>query len=243
MDNSTYEVEAQIEETHWWFVGRRKLFSAIINSLAIPTTAKILDLGTSTGTNLRMLRDLGFINVRGIDFCEEAIRWCSEKGLGQVDQGDICDIPYQDNIYDLVLATDIIEHVEDDNKAISEVYRVLKSGGVAIVTVPAFNFLWGTQDSVSHHKRRYTKAQLEKVLTGAGFRLVDIYYFNYLLFIPIWFVRKVLMLFPIRLKSENQLNTSFLNALLLYVFLVDIYTAKKINPRFGVSILALCIRN
>ncbi|CAD6879863.1 FIG01152107: hypothetical protein [Methylomonas albis] len=243
MDNSTYEIEAQIEEQHWWFVGRRKLFSSIIRALAIPATAKILDLGTSTGTNLRMLRDLGFTNVRGLDFCEEAIHWCREKGLGQVDQGDICDIPSQDNVYDLVLATDVIEHVEDDNKAISEAYRVLKPGGVAIVTVPAFSFLWGIQDSVSHHKRRYTRGQLENILTGAGFRLIDIYYFNYVLFIPIWFVRRALMFFPIRMKSENQLNTSFLNAILRYVFFVDIYTAKKINPRFGVSILALGIRD
>ena len=81
MDYSTYEVEAQVEATHWWFVGRRKLFSQIIKTFDLPNDASVLDIGTSTGTNLRMLRELGYHNVRGLDLHDEAIRWCADKGL------------------------------------------------------------------------------------------------------------------------------------------------------------------
>ena len=138
MDYATYEVEAQVEATHWWFVGRRKLFRSIVENLCLAPTASILDVGTSTGTNLRMLRDAGFMNVRGLDLHDEAIRWCASKGLGQVDKGDICNIPSLDHSYDLVMATDIIEHVDADIAALGEIKRVMKLGEYAIITVPAF---------------------------------------------------------------------------------------------------------
>jgi SAM-dependent methyltransferase len=243
MEYSTYEVEAQVEAKHWWFIGRRKLFGEIIKRLKLPISANILDIGTSTGTNLRMLRDLGFKNVRGMDLNNEAIRWCFEKGLGQVDRGDICNIPYLSNTYDLVLATDIIEHVDDDLAALSEINRILKPNGFALISVPAFQSLWGLQDTVSHHKRRYRKSELIQKLDSAQLLVTECFYFNYLLFIPIYVIRQLIRIFDIRLKSENELNPSWVNAILLRVFLLDVLTAKRIKPKFGVSILALAARS
>ncbi len=239
MDYSTYEVEAQVEATHWWFVGRRKLFRSVIETIQLSHTAAILDIGTSTGTNLRMLRDAGFVNVRGLDLYEEAIRWCADKGLGLVDKGDICDIPSLENVYDLVMATDIIEHVDDDVTALREIERVLKSGGHAIITVPAFQSLWGLQDTVSHHKRRYRKQELIDKLNSAGLEVDECFYFNYLFFLPIWIVRQAIRVFKINLASENELNSPWINSFLTKLFLVDIATAKKISPPFGVSLLAV----
>src|SRR5438552_10308354 len=117
MDRATFEVEAAVEATHWWFVGRRKLFSKEILGRGLPSDARVLDVGTSTGTNLRMLRSIGFSNVEGLDLDEEAIRFCAEKGFGAVTRGDILNMPFEDCRFDLVLATDIIEHVDDDNRA------------------------------------------------------------------------------------------------------------------------------
>ena len=239
MDYATYEVEAQVEATHWWFVGRRKLFRSIIENIRVAPAAAILDIGTSTGTNLRMLRDAGFFNVRGLDLHEEAIRWCSDKGLGQVDKGDICNIPSVNNIYDLVLATDIIEHVDDDITALREIARVLKPGGRAIVTVPAFQSLWGLQDTVSHHKRRYRKQGLVNKLCQVGLVVDECFYFNYLLFLPIWLARQIIRLFGLKLSSENEFNSLSMNKVFSFVFSFDIATARKINPAFGVSVLAV----
>ena len=239
MDYATYEVETQVEATHWWFVGRRKLFRSIVENIGLAPAAAILDIGTSTGTNLRMLREAGFVNVRGLDLHEEAIRWCADKGLGQVDKGDICNIPSDNNVYDLVLATDIIEHVDDDITALREIARVLKPGGHAIVTVPAFQALWGLQDTVSHHKRRYRKQGLVNKLCQAGFVAEECFYFNYLLFLPIWLARQIIRLLGLKLSSENELNSLFMNKALSLVFSFDIATARKINPVFGVSALAV----
>lgn len=243
MDYATYEIEAQVEATHWWFVVRRRLFESIIHSLELAKDASILDIGTSTGTNLRMLRDSGYVNVRGLDMHEEAIRWCASKGLGQVDQGDICNIPSESNVYDLVMATDIIEHVDDDLQALREVLRVLKPGAKALITVPAFQSLWGLQDTVSHHKRRYSRKNLIEKLTHSGMKVEQCFYFNYLLFVPIWIARQAIRVFKPKIYSENELNSPLINRLLVWLFSLDVLTARKLKPPFGVSILAVIAKN
>ena len=143
MDIATYAAEAAVEADHWWFVGRRALFSQIIETFNLPQDAAVLDIGTSTGTNLRMLRNLGFTEVTGLDRSPEAIRFCSAKGLGEVLLGDICDLPFRDATFNLVLATDIVEHVDDDLQAMKEIRRVLKANGRLLLTVPTFPLLWG----------------------------------------------------------------------------------------------------
>ena len=239
MDHTTYEVESQVEQTHWWFVGRRKLFRSIIAELKLPLDARILDIGTSTGTNLRLLKEMGFTNVEGLDFHDDAIRWCAEKNLGLVRKGDICNIPFPDGSLDLVLATDIIEHVDDDELALREIRRVLKTNGRALVTVPAFESLWGLQDDVSHHKRRYRMQTLKCKLERSGCVPREIFYFNYFLFFPIWFARQLIRILGIRLKSENQLNSTLINDLLGVVFDIDVRWARNLKIPFGVSVCAL----
>lgn len=242
MDAGTYAAEAELEATHWWFTGRRRLFAREIARLHLPGAARILDIGTSTGTNLRMLRDLGYRDVTGLDFSDEAIRYCREKGLGEVRKGDATALPFPDASFDLVLATDIIEHVDDDTRALEEIRRVTKPGGLALVTVPAFEALWGTQDDVSHHKRRYRKAQLDARIAAAGLQLRRGYHFNVLLFLPIWAARQAIRLAQLPVRNENRVNTPAINRLLTAVFELDCRLAPWLRSPFGVSILALAER-
>src|SRR2546423_14875422 len=99
METTVYQAEAEREETHWWFSGRRKLFANIIRTKGFAVGDPILDVGTSTGTNLRMLRDLGFENVIGLDMSEEAARFCGAKGLGSVRIGDVTKMPFSDGSF------------------------------------------------------------------------------------------------------------------------------------------------
>lgn len=239
MQGGTYAVEAQIEKTHWWFVARRELMQSVLRKLQISVDIPVLDIGTSTGTNLRLLREVGMNCVVGLDMSEDAIRWCEEKGLGEVRQGDVCALPFPDQAFGLIFATDIIEHVDDDISAMAEIFRVLSPGGTVIMTVPAFQSLWGLQDEVSHHKRRYRLEGIFALARRAGFMVEENYYFNYLLFIPIWLARQVIRIFGIQLKSENELNFPVLNYLLLSIFRLDIKTSPWIKPPFGVSIMAI----
>jgi SAM-dependent methyltransferase len=242
VDPPTYAAEARIEATHWWFVGRRRLFAREIARLGIRHDARTLDIGTSTGTNLRMLRDLGYRSVTGLDFSIDAIRHCEEKGLGPVRQGDICALPFPDASFDLVLATDVIEHVDDDRRALAEIARVLAPGGAVLITVPTFPSLWGTQDRIAQHKRRYRLRPLVAKIEDAGLAAMSQYYFNYLLFVPIWAARRIIDMLRIALKSEGDVNSSLLNVALGVVFEADTITAPIFHPPFGVSALVIARR-
>jgi len=243
LESTTYAVESAIEQNHWWFVGRRQLFSSHIKALNLPLDAMILDVGTSTGTNLRLLKGMGFTSYRGLDSSPDAICWCDEKGLGTVDLGTIYAIPHLDSTFDLILATDIIEHLDDDVAALTELKRVLKPGGTILLTVPAFPCLWGLQDEVAHHKRRYRIRDLRERINRSKLSCRESYHFNFLLFLPIWLARRLIWLLDINLKSENQVNTFSLNMMLKWVFLLDVALARLLRLPFGVSILAIIGRD
>jgi SAM-dependent methyltransferase len=239
MEASAYAIESQVEAGHWWFVGRRKLLADMIVRHRVPEDARVLDIGTGTGTNLRLLQSLGFANRRAIDTSEEAIRWCAEKGLGEVEKGDVTDLPYADGEFGLVLATDVIEHVDDHRRAMAEISRVLAPEGIAIVTVPAFQSLWGLQDEVARHKRRYRLKSLRRLVQDSGLACAESFYFNYILLVPIWIARQILRLARVKLHSENELNTPWLNRVLTLIFMMDVATARVVHPPAGVSIVAV----
>jgi SAM-dependent methyltransferase len=243
MKQSAYEIEAAIESTHWWFAGRRRLFARMIEGLRLARDARILDVGTSTGTNLRMLGELGFTRFEGIDSSDDAARWCEAKGLGHVTRGDAGCLPFADESFDLVLATDVIEHVDDDGAALREITRVLKRGGRALITVPAFRSLWGLQDEISQHKRRYRAREVLALVRGAGLQVLERFYFNYVLFVPIFLARQAMRLWRPRIASENQVNSPFVNRALGAIFRFDVRTAPRLRPPFGVSYLVLAGRD
>ncbi|WP_404385122.1 class I SAM-dependent methyltransferase [Caenispirillum salinarum] len=242
MESTTYAAEAEAEARHWWFVGRRRLFGREISRLCVGADATILDVGTSTGTNLRLLRDSGFQNVTGVDMSSDAIRYCAEKNLGVVRQADVRDMPFGDCSFDLVMATDIVEHVDDDEAALREIFRVTRPGGHVLFTVPAFQSLWGLQDRVSHHKRRYLREPFNRMVATAGFSVTRTYYFNFLLFAPIWVARRLIDATAMPVKSENHLSGGVFNSILGAIFDADCLVAPSLRPPFGVSLLSVAQR-
>jgi SAM-dependent methyltransferase len=159
-----------------------------------------------------------------------------------VQTGDIRALPLTDASVDLLLATDVIEHVDDDQKALSEIRRVLRPGGTALITVPAFPSLWGLQDIKSQHYRRYRMRPFLDLLERSDLVVSKRFHFNYLLFGPIFAARQIIRWFKIDLGSENEVNNPILNRLFGFVFRLDVTTAPLIKPPFGVSILALVYR-
>jgi SAM-dependent methyltransferase len=239
MDIAAFAVEAEVENSHWWFVGRRQLFAVELERAKISHEARILDIGTGTGSTLRMLGERGYSNVTGIDQSDEAIRYCALKGLGAVAKGDLSDLCFPGDSFDFVFATDVLEHMEDDGQGLREISRVLAPGGHALITVPAFMALWGLQDRQAFHKRRYRRKPLLALISAAGLMPLKSYYFNYLLFLPILAARKAIDRLNLNLESENQVNSPVLNQILGAVFRLDIRTAPVIKPPFGVSVLVV----
>jgi SAM-dependent methyltransferase len=243
MDTANFAVEAEVEQYHWWFAGRRRLFARELARIGISSSSCVLDVGTGTGANLRMLQDMHIQNVAGLDSSELAIGYCLSKGLGRVQRGNVCAMPFDDRSFDFVIATDIIEHVDDDAAALRELARVLKDGGKALIAVPAFPSLWGLQDIVAHHRRRYRLQPLLREMREAGLEPIRYYHFNYVLFAPIWLARRLIGFLGIRRSSEAEFNSPLLNRILLAIFKFDISTAPALRPPFGVSILAVAERS
>jgi SAM-dependent methyltransferase len=239
MEQSVYDIEARVEADHWWFRGRRRLFAAELRALNIAKHARFLDVGIGMGSNLRMLRDEGYRRVTGVNLNPVAIQHCFEGGFTSVVLGDATSLPFAGCDFDVVLATDIVEHIEDDRKSLRKLYRVLVPGGHVLIAVPAFPSLWGLQDVVAHHKRRYKINDLIEKMRSSGFSIRRSFYFNYLLFLPIWLARRVINVLGIKKASENEFNTTALNRLLFWVFALDIWTAPIIHPPFGVSIMVI----
>lgn len=139
----------------------------------------------------------------------------------------------------------MLEHLEDEEWALKEIERILKPNGIFVVMVPAYMFLWGVQDEVAHHYRRYTKGSLLKVVRDkTKLKTVRSSYFNTFLFAPIAIVRLVSRLFNIKgRESDFDLNSPMLNKILFSIFNFERKILKKISFPFGVSILALFKKN
>jgi len=234
----TYGLLEKVQKTHWWFVGRRRILSAMIE-WARPGRRDLrsLDIGCGTGVNLEHLRQYG--PVIGLDNTHEAVRLCRAKGLSEVLLGDIFHLPFPEAAFDLVVAMDVIEHVDDDVGALREILRILKPGGLAYITVPAFMFLWSVQDDVSEHKRRYRLRGLRGAVEASGLKVRRITYMNTFMFPVILFLRWAIRLLRIRMDSENRVDPGAANRPLAAIFSAEAKLLPRIRLPFGVSVLCL----
>ena len=236
MRRESYKIQNNVQKNHWWYHGRRELFYKLISNLNLSPKSKILDAGCGSGGNIDMLKDLTFKKIFCLDISPDSIKYLFKFNTKNL-VGKIEKLPFKSNSFDLVLATDVLEHIDHDSDALDELYRVLCPGGKIIITVPAFMSLWGPQDIESHHKRRYKINTLKRVANKCGLSITKCFYFNFILFFHIWLVRKLLILFNLPIKNENLINTNLMNKILFLIFRYDVRFAGFINPPFGVSIL------
>jgi SAM-dependent methyltransferase len=233
-----------VEDRHWWFIGRRRIILSLLAERLPPASAngtrRILDLGCGTGTMLAHLRKFG--EVEGVDADEQAVEFCRARGELQVRLLDGPELPLPDNAFDLVTALDVLEHIEDDSRALREIRRVLRPGGLLLATVPAHRWMWGAQDEISHHFRRYSAAEISSRIGKAGLDLERLTYFNSLLFPPIAAVRLVRRAVPPRGEPRSDFEMTRegpVNGLLARVFSSEARWLRGRDLPFGVSLLAL----
>ena len=229
-----------IEEKHWWFAGRRKIIAGFLESICrkLPDRKlNILDVGCGTGANLELLGQFG--EAQGVDVSSDALAFCRQRGLDQVKQGQAEALPYADGSFDLVTGLDVVEHLDDDLAGLKEMRRVLRPGGRALMFVPAFMFLWGVQDDVSHHRRRYTIKEIRDVVEKAGMQVERATYANITFFLPILLGRSLMKITGYRPPSENVFTVGFLNRPLGSILGAEHHWLRRLNLPFGVS--AICV--
>ena len=240
MMEHTYPILFRVEQSHWWHIGRRRILAGFVEEICQRVTdrrPRILDVGCGTGANLLMLSKYG--DAEGVDVSEDALAFCRERGLDKVKLGAGEELPYEDGTFDLVTAFDVVEHMDDDLAGLREMRRVLRPGGRVLLFVPAFMFLWGLQDDVSHHRRRYRMSELRRVLEEAGFEIERTTYANITFFLPILLMRKLMRFTGIKAESENNINVSALNGILGRMLGAESLILKFMNLPFGVS--GLCV--
>ncbi len=237
-NRNPYEVESNVESFHWWFVVRRKLLRFFLSSLNIPKNSFALDVGCGTGSNLKILRSGGLKGI-GLDRSIYALSLTQNKINSPLINADLNDLPVHPESIGLIVAMDILEHLNDDISGIRSIYQALKKGGLLILTVPAFRSLWGIQDEVTGHKRRYSKQEMVKKLRREGFEVMKSSYFNFFLFLPIFFARLLIRLFGLEIESENEVNFPLINFLLKTIFSLEVYALRYFSFPFGVSLLCI----
>jgi SAM-dependent methyltransferase len=239
MESHSYADMAALQATNWWYVARRELIKSLIESSG-RSFGRVLDYGCGPGSNAEALSD-GTRELIALDASEEALeRANATSAYAQLLRSADETIPLPDASIDLILAADVIEHV-DDVKALSEMYRTLKPGGFLIVTVPAHRWLWNWNDDYSHHLRRYERNELEQRLTNAGFLVRKISSWNFSLVLPVWLVSLSQRFRKKPERLENNLNAvpSWINGLLLALMRIENWIFLRTGLPVGVSLVAV----
>jgi SAM-dependent methyltransferase len=242
MERNVYHRLDELEGEHWWFCARRQILKSVITRFAPQISGlRLLEAGCGTGGNLRMLSEFGTLDAFELD--DEARDIARHKLPIDVKSGALPDgIPFKPGSFDVVVAFDVIEHVERDVESLAKLREQLAPDGRLMMTVPALPWLWSQHDVTHHHFRRYTRRQLEGALRRAGLEPVRISYFNTLLFPAIAAVRLFKKALSLKEKGDDSMPPVFMNGLLKKIFGLESNFIGRISMPIGVSLLAVARR-
>ena len=239
MEHSAYLDMSAVEARHWWFTGRRRVLGAVIARLGLPLQAEILELGCGTGGNFGLL--LPFGRVTAVEMNATAREIAAARGAAvELHPGMLPDdLNLGGRRFDLVCLFDVLEHVRDDEGTLRRVRALLKPGGAAVITVPAYKALFGPHDEFLHHERRYEAAELREKLARAGLRVEKFTFINAALLPLAWSLRKL----DTRLNRARATGTGVppapVNALLAWLFGAEAWLLRGLSLPFGLSLLAV----
>lgn len=171
MEQREYSAMDELESHNWWYRGRRDVVGRLLRRhLGSQKAFRTIDIGCGTGEGAIIAKQYG--PVVGVDPSDEALRLAAKKGYTSLRQSTGTDLPFASDSFDCAFMLDVLEHIENDVRALAECYRVLAPGGLLFLTVPAHQWLWSGHDEVYGHYRRYSKKELTKKIRAAGFRIV-----------------------------------------------------------------------
>jgi len=240
VDRELYPLMAQVEDSHWWFCARRSIVASMLSGLELSPGALILEPGCGTGGNFAMLARFGEVYAMDADF--EACKFSRARKTAIVEPGELPDrVPFERIAFDLVVMTDVLEHLDRDQETLSVLRERLKPGGWVLATVPAFSWLWSVHDETHHHQRRYVAGALRTLFERAGYDVTYLSYYNFLLFPGIAAARLLGRLRESSPQHDHDLrgHSGLVNSLLRTVFSSERYAIGHITVPFGVSLLVV----
>src|SRR3954452_11282700 len=238
------------EQDYWWHVGKRAIVYSLLDRFLPRGKSRdgrqALDLGCGAGLNLDHLSK--YADPVGTDFSEEALRFCMARGHKRICKADAAELPFHDEQFDIITALDVIEHLDDDLVALTELKRTMRPGGLLIISVPAYPLLWSYWDDILGHRRRYTVGSMRDVVTKAGLRVRKVSYSNMIILPPTVLVRVLKSLrhsAAERSGESNDPETDFMpvpgwvNKLLISYYMWEARTLKR--RRFPLGLSVVCV--
>ena len=227
----------EIEGWHFWFVGREALLDNLLATHVRPGQ-DVLDVGCGTGYWSRRLAGAGLRPV-GLDLRPEGLA-ALRRGTAptRAVRAHATCLPLAPSSFDAVLLLDVLEHV-DDVALLGEVWRVLRPGGRAFLTVPAMPALWSYRDEAAGHRRRYTRASLRRVVAGQHLVLEDLRYYHCLL-LPVVVASRVLGRRGPAVRDAEERPPRLLNSAFTTVNRLEVRLGRRIRWPWGSSLIAVC---
>lgn len=241
MERAVYDRMAELDQQHWWFTARRRILAEVIERIVKPPKdAEILEIGCGTGHNLEMLARFG--RVEGSEYDDHA-REIAAKRIGRpITKVCLPDLDaYAEGRFDLIALLDVLEHVDADKATLQSILPRLKPGGALLLTVPINPWMWSAHDVSHHHKRRYRKAEIRDLLSGAGFDVQLLSPFNTLLY-PAVAAARIAGKALGRDKADDEMPGKAVNTVLDRVFGLEAGLIGRVPMPVGVSLVAVARR-
>ena len=227
------------ESNHWWYVGRRAILAELIKSLNLPINSKILEVGCGTGGNLKMLSEFGEVSAFEMDLTALAIATEKSNHFFDLRKGSCpYEIPNFDHNFDLICIFDVLEHIEEDLETLMVLKKLLAKNGQILITVPAYQWLYGPHDELLHHVRRYSRNELQRKGELAKLHPLKFSFFNSILFPIIALVRlkDKLIVGP---ASGLNIPPIIINKIFTMVLFLEGVLLKRFNFIFGASLVCV----
>ncbi len=242
MDQEVFDAYLDLEKTHFWRLGKRRLVLEWLEALSPPSDGRVLDVGGAACLVTRELRRYGDVTVVEPD--EDMVDIVRRSTPFDVLQGGFPGLPVE-GPFDVITLLDVLEHLDDDHGALIELRGLLRPGGVFMLTVPAYMWLWSEHDVILHHKRRYTRSQLVQRLHGAGFEVLRASYYTCAL-LPAMAAQRMAALVKSTLRptKEARYRTTTpptpINELFGHIMDLERRVLRSTSLPAGGSIIAVC---
>ncbi len=177
-DPELFDALYQIEPTHFWFGARNQMIVSTLQRY-FPTFKNMMEIGCGTGYVLAAIEaQFPAAHLTGTDYFVEGLTYAAQRVKhAQLHQLDARSIEYE-NHFDVIGMFDVLEHIDEDELVLRQVYKACRPGGGILVTVPQHPFLWSQFDERSSHARRYTRPQIMERIRKAGFNVMYVTSFN-----------------------------------------------------------------
>lgn len=237
VNTEEYACMRAVEDTHWWYRGLHTLAGRALKHHG-PKAPRIVDIGCGTGGMAARLPD-EFL-IAALDYDAGALTFCAERGIGPLLRGDASALPFAESCFDVALMLDVLYHknVAEPAQVLREVRRVLAPGGVVVINVPAYRWLYSSHDVAVQTGRRFTRGEITRMLREAGFEVVQSSYWNTALFPAVCAVRLLRRWIPPG-TSDVKAGSAMVNRVLGGVLALERACMRCTSLPFGVSVFVV----